>query len=107
MLVYVTAGIDGSMALAFFSKTSVDRFCAAWAMFVRAELSKGVWLPSVLGCKGVDAPEFACVAITDASFLVFSEISCLTFLLRRCDGLQFGLRKGRGTWAMSRRLRSC
>lgn len=62
----------------------------------------------VVGGRGVVAPEFACVARTEAvaSFLEFSERSCLTFLLRRCEGRQVEERKGRGIWAMSRVSRS-
>lgn len=63
---------------------------------------------SVVGGRGVVAPEFACVARTEAvaSFLEFSERSCLTFLLRRWEGRQVEERKGRGIWAMSRVSRS-
>lgn len=68
--------------------------------------SAGVCVPSVpvpRGGTGVVAPELACVARTEAaSFLVFSEMICLTFLLRRWEGRQLGLRKGRGNWATSR-----
>lgn len=110
IFVYVTAGPDGNIARAFFSSTSIDRFCAACAMFAdRRSSSAGVCAPSVLdvaGGNGVVAPEFTCVAIDDASFLEDSDRSCLTFLLRRCEGRQFGLRKGRRVWAMSRRSRS-
>jgi len=109
MFVHVTDGPEPELAiLAFLSKTSVDRFCAACAIFSPpCAPSAGVSVP-VVGRRGVVAPEFACVARTDAvaSFLEFSERSCLTFLLRRCEGRQVEERKGRGIWAMSRVSRS-
>lgn len=67
----------------------------------------GVWLPSVvLTAKGVVAPELTWVAIEEASLRDDSDSNCLTFLLRRWDGFQCELRKGRGRVAMSRVSRS-
>lgn len=51
--------------------------------------------------KGVVAPELACVASWEASFRVVSDMIALTFLLRRWEGFQCGLRKGLGTAAIS------
>lgn len=43
---------------------------------------------------GVEAPELFCVASTEASLRWVSEMICLVFLFRRCEGFQSGFRKG-------------
>lgn len=98
MLVYVTAGPNGTaFRCRFFSRTNVERLCAACAMFGCLILpfdTTGVMAPPVLapaGGNGVVAPELFCDASTEASLRWLSEIICLTFLLRRCEGFQFGL----------------
>jgi len=91
MLVYVGAG--PAAALPFFSNTRVLRLWAAWAMFgARPEAA----LPSAV-TAGVELPLLFCVAMTEASLRDASPRICLRFLLRRCGGFQFGLRKGLGT----------
>ena len=112
MFVYVATGPADIAACMFLSKTNVERFCAACAMFgcVEPELGSGVpasvIMADVMGW-GVELPLLFCVARTEASFREASEIICLIFLLRRRDGFQFGSRKFRGCSARSKESRSC
>lgn len=102
MFVYVGAG-PAALAAArpFFSKTSVLKLWAACAIFGgRLTLPAGV-LISEYGTAGVEMPLLFCVAMTEASLRVASPMICLRFLLRRCGGFQFGLRKGLWTACMS------
>lgn len=98
MLLYVTDGPDVWLVPFPFiilldccilrSSTRVARLLDACAMF-----GCGVMAPSDCGA-GVDAPELFCVARTDASFLLASEMICLIFLFRLLDGFHAGLRNG-------------
>jgi hypothetical protein len=76
MFVYVTAGpVDIVARCRFFSRTRVDKLCAACAILAGRDVAldrAGVMAPSVVapvGGKGVVAPELFCVARTEASFL--------------------------------------
>lgn len=63
----------------------------------RPWLPAGVTLPVIAsdaGTTGVEMPLLFCVASTEASLREASPIICFKFLLRRCGGFQFGLRKG-------------
>lgn len=113
----------------FFSSTRVERLWAAWAMLggrgaapAPAGNDMGVRSPfplSVAGvagvaaavvldaaANGVEAPELFWLASTEASLREDSESICFTFLLRRAEGFQWGLRKGRGVRDMSSWSRS-
>lgn len=100
MLVYVTAGPpDAPDERRFFSRTNVERFCAACAMLrLPSAPLTGVAKPPVAieeyAGRGVDVPLLFWVAMTDASLREASAMICLTFLFRRCGGFQWGVRQG-------------
>lgn len=91
----------------------VDKFRAACAIFewvVVPLAGTGVTAPVPIlepWGSGVDDPLLFCVGMTETSFREASEIICLIFLFRRCDGFQWGLRKGRGLRVRSSRSRRC
>lgn len=101
MSVYLTGGPDGiAFRCKLFSRTRVERLCAAWAIFGCFALPfsiVGVMAPPVFASalvNGVVAPELFCDARTEASLRWLSEMICLTVLLRLC-GFQFSL----GMWS--------
>jgi hypothetical protein len=89
MFVYVGTGPDDIEACKFLSRTRVDRFCAACAIFgCDNAMFEGIGVTAPVpkadpGGRGVEVPLLFCVAKTEASFRDASPTICLIFLFRR------------------------